>query len=543
MGYVQNVVVPQARNPYDHLQGNMVLFENVFPGADMTTVKGLLLGTAAGLVAVAGAQAADLPVKAAPVQYVKICSLYGDGFYYIPGTDTCIKMGGYLRVQGEYNMGQGGQASGSGTTEGAQARYTRDFTNDFNYRVRGAISWDVRQQTEYGTLRTYIRFGAENTTPNNTGAATTFNPFWDRAFIQFAGFTVGRSQSFFDLATYGGAYSYHNVRVSGDTGASGQNLWAYTAQFGNGFSGTLSLEDPATRKNGTIDVTVPTFWAANGATTPDSAFAIQATTLNGFRMPDIVANGRVDQAWGFAGVSAAIHDASGAYYGTANNVNNGHPADKIGWAVAAGGQLNLPGGDAFGVNVCYTEGAPGFCTNQGSYQNYNASTSVGLGWINDGVFGTGTQVELTKAWSALAYYQHIWNPRWRTSWFGGYVQIDYNTNATNLINGSLATAGGRAACGVAAGVAGAGAATFAVIAPGAGNSCNPDWSFYEIGTRTQFNPVPQLDIGLELLYTHVNTAYKGPATVAANTSRPAVPLIDDQNVWSAMLRWQRNFYP
>jgi Porin subfamily len=67
-------------------------------GAEMKIVKTLLLGTAAGLVAVAGAQAADMPVKAAPVQYVKICSLYGDGFYYIPGTDTCLKMGGYLRV-------------------------------------------------------------------------------------------------------------------------------------------------------------------------------------------------------------------------------------------------------------------------------------------------------------------------------------------------------------------------------------------------------------------------------------------------------------
>src|SRR5262245_30407064 len=74
-------------------------------GAEMKIVKSLLLGTAAGLVAVAGAQAADMPVKAAPVQYVKICSLYGDGFYYIPGTDTCLKMGGYLRVQAEYNMG------------------------------------------------------------------------------------------------------------------------------------------------------------------------------------------------------------------------------------------------------------------------------------------------------------------------------------------------------------------------------------------------------------------------------------------------------
>ena len=58
-----------------------------------------LLGSAAGLVAVAGAQAADLPVKAAPVQYVKICSLYGVGFYYIPGTDMCIKIGGWVRAE------------------------------------------------------------------------------------------------------------------------------------------------------------------------------------------------------------------------------------------------------------------------------------------------------------------------------------------------------------------------------------------------------------------------------------------------------------
>src|SRR5712691_1788291 len=218
---------------------------------EIKMVKSLLLGTAAGLVAVAGAQAADMPVKAAPVQYVKICSLYGDGFYYIPGTDTCIKMGGYARVQVEYNGGQGGISIGNNSSpEAGQARFTRDLTNDVNYRVRGAISWDVRQQTEYGTLRTYIRFGAENTTPNQQGGGGAFSPFWDRAFIQFAGFTVGRSQSFFDLFTYGGGMSYHNVRTSGDTGASGQNLWAYTAQFGNGISGSLSLEDPATRKGG-----------------------------------------------------------------------------------------------------------------------------------------------------------------------------------------------------------------------------------------------------------------------------------------------------
>src|SRR3954471_8386675 len=136
------------------------------------TVRTLLLGTAAGLVAVAGAQAADMPVKAAPVQYVKICSLYGDGFYYIPGTDTCLKLGGYLRVQAEYNAGAGGVPIGSQTgTEAAQGRFTRDATNDVNYRVRAVTSWDVRQQTEYGTLRTYIRFGVSNETPGALAAA------------------------------------------------------------------------------------------------------------------------------------------------------------------------------------------------------------------------------------------------------------------------------------------------------------------------------------------------------------------------------------
>ena len=72
----------------------------------MTMGKSLLLGTAAGFVTIAGAQAADLPVKAKPVEYVKICSLYGVGFYYIPGTDMCIKIGGWVRA--EYGWGQNG---------------------------------------------------------------------------------------------------------------------------------------------------------------------------------------------------------------------------------------------------------------------------------------------------------------------------------------------------------------------------------------------------------------------------------------------------
>ena len=69
----------------------------------MKMVKSLILGSAAGLIAMSGAQAADLPVKAKAVEYVRICSLYGAGFYYIPGTDTCIKLGGYVRVDTTFN--------------------------------------------------------------------------------------------------------------------------------------------------------------------------------------------------------------------------------------------------------------------------------------------------------------------------------------------------------------------------------------------------------------------------------------------------------
>ncbi len=80
----------------------------------MKMVKSLLLGSAAGLVAVAGAQAADLPVKAKPVEYVKICTLYGAGYYYIPGSDTCIKIGGYVRADYGWDTAGGRTPAHSG---------------------------------------------------------------------------------------------------------------------------------------------------------------------------------------------------------------------------------------------------------------------------------------------------------------------------------------------------------------------------------------------------------------------------------------------
>src|ERR1700746_1301038 len=100
----------------------------------MKMVKSLLLGSAAGLVAVSAGQAADLPVKAKPVEYVKVCSLYGAGLYYIAGTDVFIKPGGFVRS--EVNVHAAG--SFAPFTGGGNAF---QFRNEDNYvsRNRGAI--------------------------------------------------------------------------------------------------------------------------------------------------------------------------------------------------------------------------------------------------------------------------------------------------------------------------------------------------------------------------------------------------------------------
>src|SRR5439155_2861666 len=119
---------------------------------EMKIVKSLLLGSAAGLVAVSGAQAADLPVKAKPVQYVRICDLYGSGFYYIPGSEICLKVGGYVQADYGWNVSNNAYAP---TYTGARAAADRQ-TIPYVTRARAEANRDSRTQTAYGTLRTYM---------------------------------------------------------------------------------------------------------------------------------------------------------------------------------------------------------------------------------------------------------------------------------------------------------------------------------------------------------------------------------------------------
>src|SRR5690348_5802312 len=188
----------------------------------MNIAKRLLLGSAAGLVGCAAAQAADFPVKAKQAEYVKVCSLYGAGFWYVPGTDTCLKIGSYIRVQTMYGEGNGGIALGFG--DGASGGHaTRTASSDLGFCNRNTLSVDLRTQTEYGTLRSYMNVGTEWTTATNNSAGSTgtsADKLWvNRGFIQFAGFTAGRIRSYFDINSLS-PYSYAR-QLNGDTGSKG----------------------------------------------------------------------------------------------------------------------------------------------------------------------------------------------------------------------------------------------------------------------------------------------------------------------------------
>jgi hypothetical protein len=485
----------------------------------MKMVKSLLLGSAAGLVAIAGAQAADLPVKAKPVQYVKICSLYGVGFYYIPGTDMCIKVGGWVRA--EYGYGQNGNFAWGW----ANANVNNRSTNNSDFRARGYITADARNQTEYGTVRGYIAVGvSENEHGGDVAASNNFSA--NRAFIQWAGFTWGRAQSFFDFYS-NPATSYWGAFPGSDTGDGGWFVMGYTAQFGNGFSATVAAEAP--RK---------TTIGYGTATTPPGT----TNLYGGFQAPDVVGNLRVDQAWGSAQVMAAYHNVNATYFGSSTAVGNGHPDDEAGWAVGGGLKLNAPmigHGDYLQTQVNYTEGALRyiFQTTQPSWGFQDSGFSAGYGLISDGVFnglltGTGatapTTIHLTTAWNVNAAYEHFWNPRWRTSVYGGYAEVSYDSTANSIL------------CGF--GSNGAAAAATA--------GCDNDWQTWWVGTRTQWNVTKDFYLGLDVMYSKLNSATfgvsptLGPLAIATNAAAGGtlVPKTDPDNV-SVRFRVHRDFYP
>ena len=547
----------------------------------MSLLKSTLLASAAGFAAVAGAQAADLPVKkAAPIEYVRVCTAYGAGFFYIPGTDTCIRLSGRARFEGGYQTAYSRQSGSVGDSAG--------------YSTRLRINVDARTQTGYGTLRAFLRLETGSRTGGSYGGGTSgtqqrignayaaigIDQFGraqqyvntDKAFVQFAGFTAGRASSFFDF--YAHDFEFAGATAGSDLAST--NLLAYTATLGNGFSATLSVEDPTFRRtpifsptvnaanvtvNGAISnfgVTVspvPVFIGYTGVNATRYSF-VDAIERN--RLPDFVGALRYDAAWGSAQISAAVHEinvgnvANGAGTGVGTNVSIPHTSSDYGYAVQGGLKINAPfiaPGDTLYLQGAYGVGAQlytGYSSYSGSYSQ-NPTTIQGQKfsqYFSDATINPYTgQLSLSESFTVAGAYLHYWAPEWRSAVFGSYGEQSF-------------TAGARAGQGDA----------FTVTGLGGSNSVGtPGTRFYNLsqalrdtyqfvgGASLIWSPVKDLDIGVEGFYTQIGvkngrvidndkdpTAYSA-ARVAAINAGGFVRTATSDGVSQVRVRVQRDF--
>ena len=448
----------------------------------MKLIKSILLGAATGVVGVAAASAADLPrlTKGPAVSYVKVCDTYGAGFFYVPGSsDTCIKIGGFIRA--DYNLASVhnfgtrtiGAAAGLASVTSSAAQKTDNFF------ARFGLGADVRTATQYGVLRAYGlgEFNTGNVTFGNTANVRA-------AFVQFAGLTAGQAESFFDFYGYGA--DYNSLRDSYQP----TRMLAYTATFGGGFSASLGLEANSTRQNAfLVDPLVP-----------------GAISIGGTRMPDVVANLRVDQGWGSAQLSGALHQSIAVVNAVGLPLASS-TRSTTGYAVQAGVKINLPmlaAGDALWIEGAYASGATaylGFGSNQsnslgGAFQS-GAELSrpeYDVAVLNGGILQkqTGFQV--------MAALNHYWTPTVAQAFLIGYSSLN------------------------------PGQQTFAATGVG-------KWNELRLASQLTWYPVAGFQIGFEGEYASVRETVNATtaAALAANNLKP------NYGTWNGKLRIQRSF--
>ncbi len=487
-------------------------------GSDMMTLKHSFLASVAVLTAVGGAAAADLPAyKSAPVEYVRVCDAYGAGFFYIPGTDTCLRVNGAVRA--EYTI----RPNAPTDNQFAYARnlagvvYKRDIGV---FRARAYLNADARTATAYGTIRTYIayRMTTQSTQAGPTGggsftpAGATFSEKTsifqgfpspqanlDKAFIQFGGITAGRAQSFFDFD----AQSHELLTNSLANSNQPTQLFAYTATFGKSFSATISVEDPSEREVGDNG-----FFQANLNPTATKA-GYQAYA--GQKVPDVVGSLRVDEAWGSAQLAGAYHNVSSLQVQLPSGLTVA-PKDEAGFAAIAGVKLLVPQlakGDNFVIQGTYESGATDYI-NSVNYDNgptnvYDHGTQVGIP-NNDAFILPGGRIGLQHAFGGYAAFQHYWAPEWNSSIYGDYVRY-HNPYAAQLLTSSADNA-----------------------------------TVYQVGGNLIWTPVKDLIIGGEVLYTNLKLAGAADlskAVTLGDGSKVALP--PDSNDIRARLSIRRAF--
>jgi hypothetical protein len=563
----------------------------------MKLIKSLLLASTASVTVATGVYAADLPSrKSAPIEYVRICDAYGAGFFYIPGTDTCLKVGGLAYgeeralTQG-YQMGSSTPTStfyGNGTVRTAGTAGAVSFPQTgflipnvgsyTNARARddqgssalGRIELDARTQTGYGTVRSFIRVdafygsGANASTGSLMGTSGAFNTvagtqgarettIVNKAFIQFAGLTAGRAQSVFDF--YADAYNYANLRGSDAT----VELLSYTYTFGGGFSATISIEDNDSRRTaiGSTVASATAITVAPGVPAGNANFAgtsFQALP-QGNRLPEIVGNLRYDAPWGAVQLSGALHQIDASLYGSGTTTASisataqtayafpSMNSDKIGGAVQLGVMLNadmISPGDKLWLQGAFESGAYSYIAGNNlasSYGSVNGNRFAGDAF---------TPMDNSVFWNPNPGYDCVFTGsgscETQTGWdiTAAYKHYWIPTLASALYGSYEEVHYSNNAL---LGFSGFGATTVAGGAAtgfGAVGVTNPKEG--RLGTNLVWTPIKGFDIGGELIWIHLTQSrpvgLASDATLLAN-GLPAFKASADQG--EARIRVQRAF--
>ncbi|MEP9380043.1 porin [Aquabacter sp. CN5-332] len=339
-------------------------------------------------------------MKAASVAYVKQCTAMGEGFYYVPGTDTCLRIGGYLQAQSYYNT------------------YTNyPAANDKTYSIGlfGMIM-DARTNTEYGVLRSYmdLRFLWRTADQWSDGPNQAQLDPWN-IYIQFAGFTFGYAQSFFDFYANANVLGQDPATIGDDTRTP---LIAYTWEFANGWAATVAAEDANTR-NGGVNPSDPDM--------PDAIDNYQA----GSTVPDFVANFGQTGDWGQFQLSGALHRVGAVTPTTAGAPFIGSSqTDSWGYAVQAGLMFNLPfiaKGDSLYLQSAYVDGAISYL----GLINASGDFSPPDAFMN--ADGTLSKV---SGWNFTAQFLHNWNDKWQSAFFGGYAKFNLDNPIAEIAYGA-----------------------------------------------------------------------------------------------------------
>lgn len=244
------------------------------------SINRLFLSSAAALFLTSGALADG--AEAEPVQNVRICDVYGAGYFYIPGTETCLRVGGYVRFS------VAGGAVGSFDGARTQDVLTGRQQDTWQTNSRLALKTWTGQETELGTLKTYTETRFEFGNAYGRAAANTLKLKY--AWIQLGGLRVGKDDSAFNtFIGYAG-------NVINDTlvpyGGPDTNLISYTFDAGNGFSAVVSLE----QGSGSLDTYIKD---ETRAWMP----GVVENTIDSYA-PNVVVGARYAQGWG--GVSAVV---------------------------------------------------------------------------------------------------------------------------------------------------------------------------------------------------------------------------------------------